>query len=44
MIQAELLSSCVDVQNAQGFEIHMVNMIHKILVKDKPNDFVLGTL
>ena len=44
MIQAELLSSCVDVQNAQRFEIRMVNMIHKILVKDKPNDFVLGTL
>ena len=44
MIQAELLSSSVNVQNATRLEIHVVNMIHKILVKDKPNNFVLSTL
>ena len=41
VIQTELLSSSVDVQNAQRFEIHMVNMIRKILVKDKPINCLL---
>ena len=44
MVQPELFCSVLDIQKIELFKIILTDMIHDILIQNKPDNFILSNL